>query len=255
MSIWSPAQFLKNIPAGLMTQAVTHTRVAVVNSVTGYYPITYGEAGLKGRIRPPGLGKRDVRQAAAAAVGSGHAKAPIGTLYLPAGTDARHKDRFVVEGRTYDAVSVLAHSEETKRRVAVREVHLPERELWLALAPADYDGSAVSFNGQPELVRVLPVPFITDDPVMDVDDRNQVSRLKQLDCAEISRDAFSADNLRRLVYALVVMTGVTPTPEDAVKVGAERVYAHYRFNGAPALENYGWATEFCYRVGLVETDR
>ncbi len=252
---WSPAQFLRPVAEGLMTTPVVHTRAGVQGGVPGYYPIDYGELGLKGRIRPPGLGMRDVRQVAGVATASGHAKSPIATLYLPASTNVRHKDRFVVEGRTFDAVSLQTpNSEVTKLRVAIREVCLPERELWLALKPEGYDGAGV-YEGVPELLRVLPVPFITDQPVEMVNQDDQVSRLKQLDIAEISREALSDANVKRLLYCLIVMTGTVPTPADAAKVGADRVYTRYRFNGAPALENYGWATDFPYRVGLVETQK
>lgn len=202
------------------------------------------------QMMPPGYSKEMERNVAPHLRGQ-----PLGTVKVMAGADVRAKDRLAVGGRLFEVVAPLeGRTFELRRKFIVREVHQPERELYLALAPVGFDGAG-SVEAEPELVRVLPVPFITDKPVEMVDTDEQVARLKQIEVAEISRAAFSDTNLARLMYCLVVMSDVTVTAADAMQIGADAVYTRYRFNGPPVFEAHHWASDYPYSVGLVEGGR
>ena len=225
--------------ARFLTQAAVHLRA----DSSGYIEI----GTVRCRPYSPGTTKGMFR-----ALTSRYREIPVGTIALEAGTAAIAKDRFSLNGRTFEVIAPMTPSpDEYLRRLLVREVQQPERECYLAFKPGGYDGASNN-EPLPELVRVLPIPFITDRPTETVVEREgrgiEVARLKEYQLAEIAIGFFSQANIARLLYCLIISSGITPTAEQA----RDRVYPRYRFNGAPSYESYQWSAMFPWCVGLVE---
>jgi hypothetical protein len=165
------------------------------------------------------------------------------------------KDRLKVTtqgDRLFEVIAPLsARTIEIRRKLIVREINLPVRVLYLALRPVGHDGAS-SDEPLPELVKVIPYPYVTDKPVEMVKESEgsgyEAANLKQIMAAEIARSFFSEANLSRLLYCLVVPSDVMVTAAQA----RDRAYPRYRFNGSPSIENHQWANNFPYSVGLVE---
>jgi hypothetical protein len=179
---------------------------------------------------------------------------PVGMFKVPVSADVRAKDRFDVEGRLFEVIAALAPKPlEVRRKFVVREIHQPERELWLALKTGSglHDGIKKP-TPLPELVRVLPIPYIKDKPVEVAENGDGgamvAARLSQIEVSEIGRAYLTTDVLERLDYCLIVESGITPTPEDA----RDRKYPHFRFNGSPDYINDIWGGFFPWRISLVE---
>ncbi|MEW6210147.1 MAG: hypothetical protein AB1631_17405 [Acidobacteriota bacterium] len=199
------------------------------------------------RIYPPGAAQSQMR-----AVSSSHRSTPTGTVSTAAGQDVVAKDRLLLGNRLFEVIApITPDDQEWVRRSLIREINQPERELWLALKPTGFDGASTA-EPTPELVRVLPVPFIEDKPIETIEEREgggQVAaRLRQLEVSEIARDYLTESNLSRLLYCLVVMSDVTPTAEGA----RDRQYPRYRFNGSPEYCNDNWSQFFPWRLSLVQ---
>lgn len=204
-------------------------------------------ATLNCQINPPGYNKGFEKSVAP------HLRSlPLGTVKVPVGSDVRAKDRLTLSGRLFEVIAPLTpRSIEIRLKFIVREIHQPERELYLALMPQDYDGTSQP-EPLPELVRVLPIPFITDKVIEQMVDSEgkgvQVARLKQVEVAEVAYDYFTPKIIDRLAYLLVVESTLTPNAEDA----RDRKCARFRFNGSPSYENHHWSSQFPWGVALVE---
>ena len=222
-----------------LTQTATHLRA----NESGYVEV----ASLRCRPYSPGTTRAMFRS-----LTSRYRESPLGTIALEAGTAVIAKDRLSLDGRTFDVIAPMTpNPDEYLRRVLVREVQQPERECYLAFKPDGYDGAS-NEEPLPELVRVLPIPFITDRPTDTVVEREgrglEVARLKEYQLAEIAINFFSQSNIARLLYCLIVSSDITPTAQQA----RDRSYPRYRFNGAPSYESYQWSAMFPWCVGLVE---
>jgi len=212
-------------------------------AVDGYADI----ASLRCKAYSPATTKGSFR-----AISTRYREAPLGTIVVEPGKDVRSKDRIALMGRLFEVITPLTpNPDEWVRRVLVREIQLPERELYLALKPDGYDGGSVN-EALPTLTRVLPIPFIADKQIETIADREgagaEIARLKQLEVAEIGIDYLSETNRGRLLYCLVVSSNTTPTAAQA----RDRVFPRYRFNGSPSFENHQWAAMFPWSVALVE---
>jgi hypothetical protein len=186
------------------------------------------------------------------AITTRHSDAPIGTIAFESGVDVQAKDRVTLSGRVFEVITPLTPDpDEWLRRALVREIQQPEREFYLALKPIDYDGANNS-EALPELVRVLPIPFIADKQLETIAEREgsgaEIARLKQLEVAEIGIAYLTEQNRARLLYCLIIESGTTPTPEQA----RDRLFPRYVFNGSPSFENHHWSQMFPWSVALVE---
>jgi hypothetical protein len=143
---------------------------------------------------------------------------PLAALKASVDADIQAKDRFVIDGRTFECVIPLtAKTIEIRRKFLAREIQPPERVLYLCLKPEGFDGAS-NVKPLPELVQVIPFAYITDKPVEIVDQgdgKNVVAQLKQRSAREIARSFFSEENLARLLYCLVVHSDVVVTAEGA----------------------------------------
>jgi hypothetical protein len=123
--------------------------------------------------------------------------------------------------------------------------------LYLALKPAGHDGAS-STEPLPELLKVMPHPYIKDKPVEAVNQQEsgglEAVNLKQVEASEIARSYLSSENLERLLYCMLVPSNVEMTAEDA----KARVYPRFRFNGSPSMDSYEWARDYPWSVTLVE---
>jgi hypothetical protein len=207
---------------------------------------------LKCRVFPPGVMKSSYRSL----VPSHLRGVPIGEIEVRLDDGNAHaiaaKDRLAIGSRVFEVVAPLTgRTIEIRRKLIVREIQQPERELWLALKPDGYDGGSVS-EALPELIRVLPAPYISDKQVETVAESEgrgaEIARLKQLEVYEVALPYFSEANRSRLLYSLIVNSGTVPTPEQA----RDKAFPRYLFNGSPSLENDQWSMSFPWCVALVE---
>ena len=247
---------LQNVSEPLLTETVS-----VARAQNGAY-VTLGV--ISGRVFPPGVMKGEYRTLVPS-----HLKSiPIGAIEVKAASPATPSDperllstaigakyRLTVTSqgsRVFEVIGPLnPRTVEIRRKLLVREIHQPERELYLALKPSGYDGADTA-EPLPELVRVLPVPFISDKSIETVVERHgggmEAVNLKQVDVAEIARGFLTTANLDRLLYCLVVNSDVQVTAANA----RDRAYPRYRFNGSPSYENHHWSSDYPYCVRLVE---
>jgi hypothetical protein len=206
-----------------------------------------GEVEIPVSVYSPGVDNSRLKN-----IAPGLRELATGTLAVGYSTEILPKDRLVVSGRTFEIIAPISpDTNEWLHRAVVREIQLPERLLFLALRPEGYDGAS-NAEPLPELVKVIPHPYITDKPVEMVKESEgsgfEAANLKQIQVAEIARSFFSDANLERLLYCLIVLSDVEVTAEQA----RDRVFPRFRFNGSPTLENYKWASSFDMSVTLVE---
>jgi hypothetical protein len=235
---------LQSVSEGLLKSPATLLRV----SDSAYGSIT----DLMCRVFPPGVAHSQYRSL----VPSHLRSIPIGEIEVRVADgntwSIGSKDRLSVGGRLFEVIAPLTdRTIEIRRKLIVREIQQPERELWLALKPDGYDGGSVS-EALPELIRVLPTPYISDKQVETVAESEgrgtEIARLKQLEVYEVGLAYFSEANRAKLLYCLVVNSGTTPTAEQA----RDRVFPRYLFNGSPSFENAQWSMSFPWCVALVE---
>lgn len=210
---------------------------------------------MPARVFPPGVMKRDLTSLAPYFMrGVQYAAIEVN----PALADANAigaKDRIVVKSqnnRLFEVIAPLtARTIEIRRKLLVHEIQQPERLLYLALAPTGYDSTSDA-QALPELIKVLPVPFVVDKNVDTVTESESggvgMIRLKQFEVHEIALSYFSPANLARLLYCLVVPSDVTPTAQQA----ADHLFPRYAFNGSASFENHRFASLFPWSVALVE---
>lgn len=235
---------LRDVAEGLMTASAQMLRAGA----DAYYAV----ATLKCQIVPPGYKQASEKNVAPYPHLRG---VPLGTIKVPVGSDVRAKDRALIGGRLFEVVAPLAgRTIEIRLKFLVREIQQPERELYLALKPeGGYDG-ATNVEALPELVRVLPVPFISDKGTDVITAREgpgaEIATLKQIEVSEIALDYLADATLARILYFLVLNSGSAPTAEQA----RDRIFPRYLLTkgSTPSFENHQWAAMFPWSVALVE---
>jgi hypothetical protein len=184
---------------------------------------------------------------------TGQSSFPIGGIYVPAGTDIRHKDRLVLTSqneRMFDVMAPITPRRFAAReRLPVREVIQPERELWLVYLPDNSSGMSGTLAVPTSIVRVLPIPMVVDDPIETVSIGEQGSQetaaLARYTVTEIPY-AFLASGTPD--FCLIVTAGVDVTPEE-VQGG---VFPRYRMEGTPNLAPAQWSVPLEWKITLVQ---
>lgn len=239
---------LQAIAVELMPDRATLYRLQTVGGDTDYYPV--GDP-FPVSIFPPGLTPHNVR-----AVVPGGNQFPFGGCYAPVGISFLHKDRLIVltqGNREWEVLAALTPQRyPTQLLLSIREVQIPERELWLVYMPAGRTGLSSSLEAPASIVKVLPRPLVMDDQIETVSigdqDGMETAVLARYAVTEIPY-AFLASQPAPS-FCLIVTAGVDVEAEDI----QDGVYPTYRYASAPQLLPAQWGVPPEWKLSLVQVN-
>lgn len=212
-------------------------------------------ASLNCRIFPPGVMKGEYRTLVPA-----HLRGvPIGAIEVRVADGDNlalgATDRLIVETqgrRLFEVIAPLtARTIEVRRKLIVREIQQPERELYLVYLSGDRDSLSSDAVLPISVVRVLPVPFIIDDPVemggVNESGAAEMAVLKRFQVSEVRLDYLDTDSARP-DYCVIVFSDVEVTAQKL----RDGTFARYRFQDSPRLVVGQWARADEWTLKLVQ---
>ncbi len=209
---------------------------------------------LPGKLVPPGAGRSEFRNIAPSYLKN----LPLGVIEVSVdselGVSIVAKDRMTCTtkgNRVFEVIApVTPRTVEIRRKLLVREIHQPERVLYIVKLSSSFNSLSGQAVAPLSVVKVLPIPFIEDDQIDSVTlgeaGGAEIAVLARFKVSEIPYNFINPASPPD--YFVIARSGDEVTPE-AVR---DNLFPRYSLQAAPMLAQIQWSRPDEWTIKLVQ---